>query len=97
MAPMTNHRGPSMKKQPLISILALAALAFGGASAQHDSLSCRTVLTGMLRRKADMQTLNEYDPETFAEAVSCTRRSSRRFWTRSTGGFCGDTSRIPWI
>lgn len=45
--------------------LVLSLFLCGSAAAQRDSLSCRTALNSMLRRKADMQTLNEYDPETF--------------------------------
>jgi tetratricopeptide (TPR) repeat protein len=60
---MINPRGSSMKK--IQTYLVFTLLLFGSAAAQRDSLSCRTALNGMLRRKADMQTLNEYDPETF--------------------------------
>jgi tetratricopeptide (TPR) repeat protein len=52
-----------MKK--IQTCLFFTLLLCGNAAAQSDSLSCRTALNGMLRRKADMQTLNEYDPETF--------------------------------
>ena len=58
-----------MKNQLPFTALALAGLISGIAAAQHDSLSCRTALADMLRRKADMQTLNEYDPDTFQKRL----------------------------
>lgn len=47
------------------AVFLLTFLSFGRIAAQHDSLSCQSALNRVLRAKADMHVLNEYDPDTF--------------------------------
>jgi tetratricopeptide (TPR) repeat protein len=68
-----------MKRPTRSAVVLLTGLAFGRIAAQHDSLSCQSALSRILRSKADMQVLAEYDPDAFLKRFPDYRRAFTDF------------------